>query len=110
MLKSFWDELGIHVVIPECTCGSFKELKNYQETEQVYQFLMGLNDTYSHIRSQILAIDPLPSVRKAYAIINQEERQRLLRLPPSQSSDSVTLATPNHPFHRDQNAKGMGGG
>jgi hypothetical protein len=42
------------------------------------QFLMGLNDSYSAIRGQILLINPLPSVRQAYSSVSPEEKQRLL--------------------------------
>jgi len=37
---------------------------------------MGLNDTFSHIRGQILLIDPLPQINKVFALVLQEERQR----------------------------------
>lgn len=42
------------------------------------QFLMGLNETYSTIRGQILLMNPLPSMRQAYSSVSQEEKQRLL--------------------------------
>lgn len=37
---------------------------------------MGLNDSFSHARGQILMMDPLPSFHKAYSLNLQEERQR----------------------------------
>lgn len=40
------------------------------------QFLMGLNDSYNTVRGQILLMNPLPSVCKAYSLITQEEKQR----------------------------------
>ena len=43
------------------------------------QFLMGLNESYSAIRGQILLMNPLPSARQAYSSVCQEEKQRLLR-------------------------------
>jgi hypothetical protein len=33
-----------------------------QDTERVFQFLMGLHDSYALIRSQVLAMDSLPPV------------------------------------------------
>ncbi|KAH7549993.1 hypothetical protein JRO89_XS13G0117000 [Xanthoceras sorbifolium] len=42
------------------------------------QFLMGLNETYSAIRCQILLMNPLPSIHQAYYSVSQEEKQRLL--------------------------------
>nr|GEY79544.1 hypothetical protein [Tanacetum cinerariifolium] len=40
------------------------------------QFLMGLDDVYLPIRSNILTRDPLPSVKFAFAIISGEESHR----------------------------------
>lgn len=39
------------------------------------QFLMGLSESYSAIRSQILMTNPSPSVDHAYSLINEEEMQ-----------------------------------
>nr|XP_011459365.1 PREDICTED: uncharacterized protein LOC105349941 [Fragaria vesca subsp. vesca] len=39
------------------------------------QFLMGLNDSFSVIRGSIVAIDPLPTVNKAFAIALRHEKQ-----------------------------------
>ncbi|RVX14444.1 hypothetical protein CK203_017366 [Vitis vinifera] len=49
-----------------------------QDQQKLMQFLMGLNESYSAIRGQILLMNPLPSVRQAYSSISQEEKQRLL--------------------------------
>ena len=40
------------------------------------QFFMHLNDEYEAIRGQILLLDPLPTVNKAYSMIQRVERQR----------------------------------
>ncbi|XP_075099219.1 uncharacterized protein LOC142176059 [Nicotiana tabacum] len=42
------------------------------------KFLMGLNETYSQHRSQILMMSPVPSVNKAYSMVVSEESQRAL--------------------------------
>ena len=39
------------------------------------QFLCGLNDQYSHMKSNILMIDPLPVINKVFSFIVQQERQ-----------------------------------
>ncbi|GKC49112.1 ribonuclease H-like domain-containing protein [Tanacetum coccineum] len=41
-------------------------------------FLMGLDDCYMQIRSNILSRDELPNVRSAYAIISSEESHRVV--------------------------------
>ncbi|KAL0440066.1 UNVERIFIED_CONTAM: hypothetical protein Slati_2489600 [Sesamum latifolium] len=40
------------------------------------QFLMGLGDAYDHVRSQVLLMDPLPLIGKAYSMIFRVEKQR----------------------------------
>jgi hypothetical protein len=59
-LKGLWDELDNHQPLPCCTCAAMKILQAKHQCQYVYQFLMGLNESFSHIRGQILLIDPLP--------------------------------------------------
>ncbi|XP_072990224.1 uncharacterized protein [Typha latifolia] len=70
-IKAYWDELTILCSLPSYTCGALKELSTMQDIEHIFQFLMGLNDSYSSICSQILAMDPLPTVSKVKAVIVQ---------------------------------------
>jgi hypothetical protein len=42
----------------------------------MFQFLMGLNESFSHIRGQILLMDPLPAINKVFSMVVQEEHQR----------------------------------
>ena len=92
-LKGIWDELSTYSQIPPCTCDSAKALAAEREKEKVHQFLMGLNDKYKTVRSQILNTDPLPSLSRVYAQVAQEERQQLIvetRLP---SVDAAAFLT-----------------
>lgn len=61
------------------TCGSecrtTKSIIARQEREFVLQFLMGLNDRFTHIRGQILLSNPLPAVNKVFSLVIQEEAQ-----------------------------------
>ncbi|KAJ0088489.1 hypothetical protein Patl1_32596 [Pistacia atlantica] len=58
-----------------CACPVSKVTKEHEETQKVMQFLMGLNESYSAVRSSILLMNPLPTVNIAYLMINQEEKQ-----------------------------------
>lgn len=49
----------------------------FQE-QRLMQFLAGLNESYALVRSNILLMDPLPTVNKAQALLLQDERQRSL--------------------------------
>lgn len=56
------------------------------------QFLMGLNDSYSQIKGQILLMDPMPSINKVYSLLIQEERQRSVGHSNLFHVESTTLA------------------
>ncbi|XP_070039220.1 uncharacterized protein [Nicotiana tomentosiformis] len=46
--------------------------------QRLVQFLVGLNETYAHVRCQILFKPPVLLVNEAYALVIQEESQRAL--------------------------------
>lgn len=78
-LKALWDELDDYSNVSTCTCNAAKDSGKEKEMEKLYQFLMGLNvETYGNIRSQILSSEPLPGLSKAYSIVVQEERRRII--------------------------------
>jgi hypothetical protein len=53
-----------------------KIVAEHYHQEYVYQFLMGLNESFAAIRGQILLMEPLPSVNKVFSMITQEEKQQ----------------------------------
>ncbi|KAK2986255.1 hypothetical protein RJ640_021824 [Escallonia rubra] len=92
-LKSVWNELEVSNPIPVCTCGCIcgaaKNMESMREEEKVYAFLISLDDIFNTVRSQILSIDPLPTLGRAYAIAAQEEKQQLVaatRTPPLEAT------------------------
>lgn len=94
-LKSLWDELSSHTDASSCTCGA------QHDRQRLMQFLMGLNESYSAARGQILLMNPLPSVRQAYAAICQEEKQRHLGTAhATDSSTSAAMAVRNNRFNQ----------
>lgn len=67
-LKQLWDESSSLSASSDdmCTCrGSIRS----EEKQKIYQFLMGLNDNYVQVRSNILMINPLPSIDTVYGIL-----------------------------------------
>ncbi|KAL0303352.1 UNVERIFIED_CONTAM: Retrovirus-related Pol polyprotein from transposon RE1 [Sesamum radiatum] len=83
-LKKLWDELAHLNPLQTCSCGSTKKLADTNSSSQLIQFLMGLEDNYDHVRSQILLMDPLPSVGKAYSMILQIQKQRDIHMESAQ--------------------------
>lgn len=76
-LRLLWDEFDALIPPPSCNCGNSKTYIDHLTHLRLFTFLMGLNEVYSHARSQILMSNPLPSVGKAYAMIVADEGQRL---------------------------------
>ncbi|KZV13796.1 hypothetical protein F511_45032 [Dorcoceras hygrometricum] len=74
-MRTLWDELKDFQPVSVCRCGSMKEWVDYRNQECAMQFLMGLNESYAHIRAQILLMDPLPTISKIFSLVVQEERQ-----------------------------------
>ncbi|XP_020413091.1 uncharacterized protein LOC109947459 [Prunus persica] len=74
-LKGLWDERDVLCSIPACSCDTKKEITSYVETQKTMKFLMGLNDSYSTVRSNTLLLEPLPTVNKAYSLVLRHERQ-----------------------------------
>ena len=52
-------------------------------------FLMGLNDSYSEVRGQLLLMDPLPPINKVFFLVSQEERQRTIGSQLTSTSDTT---------------------
>lgn len=75
-LQSLWDELSLLLPTVVCTCGASQAAKDLEKNERLMQFLMGLNEVYKAIQSQILILDPLPSLIRVYAMVLQAEDKK----------------------------------
>ncbi|XP_076919388.1 uncharacterized protein LOC143580172 [Bidens hawaiensis] len=74
--KSNWDELNVVNSIPSCTCGAVHAFSKREEDQRLIQCLVGLNPSYDMIRSNILMMQPIPSIDRSYGILIQDEKQR----------------------------------
>ncbi|XP_057965307.1 uncharacterized protein LOC131155874 [Malania oleifera] len=82
-LKILWDQLQnlnpfLQCTCGQCVCGINQKLQDLQAKESTMKFLMGVNDVFSQVRTQILLMDPLPSVNKVHSLFIQEEMQRFV--------------------------------
>ncbi|GAB4834877.1 hypothetical protein Ancab_039981 [Ancistrocladus abbreviatus] len=80
-MKSLWMNLASmrtskKCVCHNCTCNLMQNIEKEEEEERLMTFLMGLNDTFTAIRGNLLLMNPLPSIATAYHLISQEEDQR----------------------------------
>ncbi|GAV78005.1 UBN2_3 domain-containing protein, partial [Cephalotus follicularis] len=76
--EALHDELFSYRTAPPCTCGVLPNLTSFLDEDYLMDFLQGKNDSYASVCSQLLLMDPLLSVNKAYSLLLQEERQRSL--------------------------------
>ena len=74
-LKCLWDEKDALNSFPLCTCEAATTVKTFLETQKTMKFLMGLNESYAQTRSNIINMDPLPNLNKAYAMVLRHEKQ-----------------------------------
>lgn len=81
-LKRCWDEIAFLNEVPSYSCGnlekcSCKVVSRFLELEnqdRLMHFLMHLNNEFDSVKSQILSLDPLPSLNKAYYLVMQVEK------------------------------------
>ncbi|XP_076923089.1 uncharacterized protein LOC143585111 [Bidens hawaiensis] len=75
-LTSLWRQFDSLSELPHCICDAEKKTTKFNQNIRLMQFLMGLDDCYQPLRSSILAKDPLPFVKAAFALISGEESHR----------------------------------
>ncbi|XP_070036613.1 uncharacterized protein [Nicotiana tomentosiformis] len=77
-LRDLWDEFDALMPCPGCSCPDSKKYAAHFEYHRLLQFLMGLNDSYSQARSQIMMMSPIPNINKAYSLLVDLKSQRSL--------------------------------
>ncbi|GJY20551.1 hypothetical protein Tco_0393117, partial [Tanacetum coccineum] len=75
-LSTLWKQFEALIKLPRCTCHAVEDFKKHSQLMKLMQLLMGLDDSYMKIRSNILSRDPLPDAKGAYALISSEESYR----------------------------------
>ncbi|GKA81305.1 ribonuclease H-like domain-containing protein [Tanacetum coccineum] len=75
-LNSLWKQFDAMVSLPACTCEAAIYFEKHNQLIKLMQFLMGLDDNYLAIRSNILTREPLPLVKVAFAIFSGKESHR----------------------------------
>ncbi|KAM7482085.1 hypothetical protein LguiB_006668 [Lonicera macranthoides] len=90
-LKSLWDELSSIISVTSCICGNAKNIIDQQNQDRSMEFLQGLHDRFSAIRSQILLMEPFPSIQRIYNLVRQEEKQQEINIRTTPVVDSAAL-------------------
>jgi len=80
-LKILWEELETYMPIPccscrvKCSCAAMRNARHFYTLNHAKRFLTGLNENFSVVKSQILLMDPLPSMNRIFSMVIQHERQ-----------------------------------
>ncbi|CAJ2644691.1 unnamed protein product [Trifolium pratense] len=96
-MRALWEELNSHRPIPHCTCvhpcrcEAMRAAHAYRLEDQIIQFLTGLNDSFSVVKTQVLLMDPLPTINKVYSLVVQEESNHALLNPVVSNSDDSNV-------------------
>ncbi|KAL0299191.1 UNVERIFIED_CONTAM: Retrovirus-related Pol polyprotein from transposon RE1 [Sesamum radiatum] len=95
-LRMVWDELDMLLPTPQCTCGGCtcglsKAIVDQAIFTRLIQFLMGLSETFDHLRDQLLVMDPVPTVNKAYSMVLRVEKQREVHMDGADAIDNVAM-------------------
>ncbi|XP_035838860.1 uncharacterized protein LOC118486484 [Helianthus annuus] len=75
-INTMWKQFDAMLQLPSCTCDASTKFNEFNQLIKLMQFLMGLDDVYQHVRTNLLTRDPLPSVKTAFSIISREESHR----------------------------------
>ncbi|KAK3007596.1 hypothetical protein RJ639_014606 [Escallonia herrerae] len=75
-LLGMWDGLLTLSPLESCGCPKGNEKMNRYQDLQTYQFLMGLDDKYTTLRTQIINMDTFPNIDRVYPMVMQEESHR----------------------------------
>ncbi|KAJ0920331.1 putative RNA-directed DNA polymerase [Helianthus annuus] len=75
-LNTMWKQFDAVLQLPTCSCQAAKDFNDFSTLIKLMQFLMGLDDVYQPVRTNLLTREPLPSVKVAFSIVSREESHR----------------------------------
>lgn len=75
-LKRLWDEQAFLIALESPELVENATWKAHQGEMNLFQFLRGLDDSYGALRDQMLMMEPLPTIHRAFSIINNAEYRR----------------------------------
>ncbi|XP_076950389.1 uncharacterized protein LOC143623340 [Bidens hawaiensis] len=100
-LTTMWKQFDAMLQLPSCSCQASKSFNDFNTLIKLMQFLIGLDDVYQPVRTNLLTREPLPTVKTAFSIISREESHR------SANGSSKTQTQKNVGFVAKANQKGI---
>ncbi|KAL8141988.1 hypothetical protein V2J09_015020 [Rumex salicifolius] len=102
--RRLWDEFVVLVEPPRCaSCKTVGAVPPLFFTLQVVQFLVGLNETYSSVRTNVLMRTPMP-------LLGEDEQHRSLQSTSPLGSDSTALSASSKPNFASNPGRGASSG
>ncbi|CAN1750994.1 hypothetical protein LINPERHAP1_LOCUS4211, partial [Linum perenne] len=97
-LKALWDELANFRSIPACECAPIcicvlAPIRAYHHSDFVIRFLRGLSESFSAAPVNVMLMDPLPSVNRAFSMMLQQERQLNSTLLPVPHTENMAFVS-----------------
>ncbi|GKD54729.1 hypothetical protein Tco_1288116, partial [Tanacetum coccineum] len=74
--NALWRQFDALIDLPAYACVSAPKVKEHSQLLRLMQFLMGLDDVFSSVRTLILTIEPLPHVKSAFATLSRDDSHR----------------------------------
>ncbi|CAA0836919.1 Unknown protein, partial [Striga hermonthica] len=108
-LKKLWDEYSCVAPLQLCNCEKRKFVVQQDSETKLIQFLMGLNDSYDNLKSQIMLIDPLPTINRAYSMVLSAERQRNVQMEYGERIDNSAMIAKVDGYGRSAGNNNRGG-
>lgn len=102
----FW--MNLLIPHPTCVCSAGPVFRKIDEGEKLMQFLLGWNDAFETVHSQILLLKPLPTMSRVYSMVLQDEDQRLVTSQTSEMIDSAMYVN-NRGFNTQAKGSKAGG-
>ncbi|KAL0332539.1 UNVERIFIED_CONTAM: Retrovirus-related Pol polyprotein from transposon RE1 [Sesamum calycinum] len=73
------------------TCGLSKVVADQALFAQLMQFLMGLGEMFDHVLHQLLVMDPIPSINRAYSMVQSVERKKEVHMEITEIEDRAVM-------------------
>ncbi|KAJ0888787.1 putative retrotransposon gag domain, retrotransposon Copia-like protein [Helianthus annuus] len=67
-LTTMWKQFDAMLQLPTCSCKAAKDYNDFTMLIKLMQFLMGLDDVYQPVRTNLLTRETFPSVKVAYSV------------------------------------------
>ncbi|XP_058727448.1 uncharacterized protein LOC131598898 [Vicia villosa] len=58
-----------------CACQAMQNSISFRAEDRIIQFLIGLNEEFHGVVSQVLLMDPLPQINRVFSMVMQQERK-----------------------------------